>query len=138
MMGAWQIDPTKSVDWTPQERADVKQATAIYKSWIRPMLRDVQAHHILPRPDGYHWDGMFYWSPSLKHGTLYIFRPNNDQAEQRVRLKGLEPATEYRVRSQDGSVAEETRTGAGLMQNGLRIRLPGKYTSDLVFLEAGR
>jgi hypothetical protein len=55
-----------------------------------------------------------------------------------VRLKGLEPATHYRVRSQDGSVAEETRTGAGLMQEGLRIKLPGKYTSDLVFLEEGR
>ena len=97
----------------------MKQATAIYKSWIRPMLRDVKVHHILPRPDGYHWDGMFYWSPSLQHGTLYIFRPNNDQAELRVRLKGLEAgAFRYRVRSQDGSVAEETRTGAGLMRDG--------------------
>jgi hypothetical protein len=138
MMGAWQIDPTKSADWTPEEQAEVKKATAIYKSWIRPMLRDVKVHHILPRPDGYHWDGMFYWSPGLKHGTLYIFRPNNDQVEQRVRLKGLEPARRYRVRSQDGSVAEETRTGTGLMQDGLRIRLPGKYTSDLVYLEEGR
>lgn len=135
MMGAWQIDPTKSADWTPDERAAVKQATAIYKSWIRPMLRDVKVHHILPRPDGYHWDGMFYWSPALKHGTLYMFRPNNDQAEQRVRLQGLVAATRYRVRSQDGSVGEQTRTGAELMQNGLRIKLPGKYTSDLVFLE---
>jgi len=138
MMGAWQIDPTKSVNWTPEERAEVKKATAIYKSWIRPMLRDVKVHHILPRPDGYHWDGMFYWSPGLKHGTLYIFRPNNDQVEQRVRLKGLEPAALYRVRSQDGSVAEESRTGTALMQDGLRIRLPGKYTSDLVCLEEGR
>jgi hypothetical protein len=51
----------------------VKKATAIYKSWIRPILRGVKVHHILPRPDGYHWDGMFYWSPDLKHGTLYIF-----------------------------------------------------------------
>ena len=99
------------------------------------MLRDAEVHHILPRPDGYHWDGMFYWSPGLKRGTLYIFRPNNDLAEQWVRLKGLEAAAQYRVRSQDGSVAEETRTGAGLMQNGLRVKLPGKYTSDLVFLE---
>ena len=135
MMGAWQIDPTKSTDWTPEERTEVKSATAIYKSWIRPMLRDVKVHHILPRPDGNQWDGMFYRSPSLKHGTLYIFRPNNDQLEQRVRLKGLEPAIHYRVRSQDGSVTERTHTGTELMHDGLRIRLPGKYTSDLVYLE---
>ena len=134
MMSAWQIDPTKSADWTPQERNDVKQATAVYKSWIRPILRDVQVHHILPRPDGYHWDGMFYWSPSLRRGTLYIFRPNNDQVEQRVHLKGLNPAAEYHVRSQDGSVSDQTRTGAGLMDSGLRIKLPGKYTSDLIFV----
>jgi len=135
MMGAWQIDPTKSADWTPEERAEVRKAAAVYKSWIRPILRDAQVHHILPRPDGLHWDGMFYWSSSLKHGTLYIFRPNNDQVEQRVRLKGLEPAMHYRVRSQDGSVAEETHTGNELMQDGLTIKLPGKYTSDLIYLE---
>ena len=37
------------------------------------MLKDLQVHHILPRPDDLHWDGMFYWSPGLKRGTLYIF-----------------------------------------------------------------
>ena len=135
MMGAWQIDPTKSADWTAEERAAVKQATAIYKSWIRPMLSDVKVHHILPRPDGYHWDGMFYWSPGLKRGTLYIFRPNNDQAEQKVRLKGLEAGVRYRVWSQDGSVVEETRTGEGLMRDGVRVKLGGKFSSDLVFVE---
>jgi hypothetical protein len=138
MMGAWQIDPTNSAGWTPEERAGVRKATDIYKSWIRPMLRDVHVHHILPRPDGYHWDGMFYWSPSLKRGTLYIFRPNNDQHVRSVRLKGLEPARTYRVRSQDGSVPEQTRSGTHLMQTGLSIKLPGKYTSDLIYLEESR
>ena len=102
------------------------------------MLRDVHVHHILPRPDGYHWDGMFYWSPSLKRGTLYIFRPNNDQLVRSVLLKGLEPARTYRVRSQDGSVPEQTRSGTHLMQTGLSIKLPGKYTSDLIYLEESR
>jgi hypothetical protein len=78
MMNQWQIDPTNSASWTPAQRAKVKRETEIYKSWIRPILQDAEVHHILPRPDGYHWDGMFYWSPSLKHGTLYIFRPNSD------------------------------------------------------------
>ena len=135
MMGAWQIDPTKSADWTPEELEEVRKSTAIYKSWIRPILRDAKVHHILARPDGKHWDGMFYWSPSLKHGTLYIFRPDNDQAEQVVRLKGLEPGEHYRVRSQDGSAAAETLLGSGLMKTGLKIRLPDKYTSDLIYLE---
>ena len=102
------------------------------------MLRDVKVHHILPRPDNYHWDGMFYWSPSLKRGTVYIFRPNNDEQMKRVRLKGLVAAQRYQVRSEDGSVEEGLHSGAELMNAGLRIKLPGKYTSDLIYLETAK
>jgi alpha-galactosidase len=59
MMGAWQIDPTGTLRWTPEQRASAQRDARIYKEWIRPMLKDVKAHHILPRPDGAHWDGMF-------------------------------------------------------------------------------
>ena len=138
MMGAWQIDPTDTSTWTTEERAGAKRATEIYKSWIRPMLRDVKVHHILPRPDDHHWDGMFFWSPSLKRGTLYIFRPNNENVFKRIRLKGLVVGKSYRVRSEDHSVTEGIRTGAELMNLGLRIKLPGKFTSDLVYLEESK
>ena len=138
MMNQWQIDPTDSATWTPEQRAKVKRATEIYKTWIRPILQDVKVHHILPRPDGYHWDGLFYWSPSLKHGTLYIFRPNNDTPARRVSLKGLAPNSKYKIRAEDHSTAESTYSGAELMDKGLVIHLPGKYTSDLVYLEEVR
>jgi len=135
MMSAWQIDPTHSANWTSEEVAGVERATGIYKTWIRPVLRDVIVHHILPRPDGLHWDGMFYWSPSLKRGTVYIFRPNNDQSTQRVRLKGLGPDGQYKIRSEDGSVAEGILSGARLMNPGLIVKLPHKYSSDLIYVE---
>ena len=138
MMGAWQIDPTNTASWTEDEKASVRRAAQIYKDWIRPMLRDVKVHHILPRPDGAHWDGMFYWSPSLKRGTVYIFRPNNDEQTKRVRLKGLAAAQRYRVRSEDGSIAEGVHGGEELTGAGLRIELPGKYSSDLIFVEEAR
>jgi alpha-galactosidase len=135
MMNQWQIDPTNSESWTLEQRAKVRRATEIYKSWIRPILQDVEVHHILPRPDGYHWDGMFYWSPSLKHGTLYIFRPNSDTLAQNVLLKGLEPTATYKVRAEDHSTRGTIYSGQELMNSGLVIYLPGKYTSDLVYLE---
>jgi len=136
MMNQWQIDPTNSASWTPEQRARVKRATDIYKSWIRPILLDCEVHHILPRPDGFHWDGMFYWSPSLRHGTLYIFRPNSDQESQTILLKGLSSATRYKVTAEDRSTAEASYTGEALMNTGLPIRLPARYGSDLVYLEA--
>jgi alpha-galactosidase len=138
MMGAWQIDPTHSADWSPEEIASAQRATEIYKSWIRPMLKDVEVHHILPRPDGLHWDGMFYWSPSLKRGTVYVFRPNNDQATQEVRLPGLAPEGQFHVRSEEGSVPEQVRPGSELMTGGLRVKLPNRYSSDLIYIERNK
>ena len=134
-MGAWQIDPTHTANWSPEDIAGAQRATEIYKSWIRPMMKDVEVHHILPRPDDFHWDGMFYWSPSFKRGTVYIFRPNNDQTVQRVRLRGLAAEGQYRVRSEDGSVSEGTQSGGDLMSAGIQIKLPQKYSSDLIYVE---
>jgi alpha-galactosidase len=138
MMNQWQIDPTHSGSWTPEQRANVKKATDIYKSWVRPILQDVEVHHILPRPDGYHWDGMFYWSPSLKRGTLYIFRPDSNESMQHIALKGLAADTKYTVRSEDHSTPDATYSGKDLMSTGLTIQLPARYTSDLLYFEDAR
>ncbi|MFN8009124.1 MAG: alpha-galactosidase [Terriglobia bacterium] len=138
MQGAWQIDPTNTSTWTLEERAGAKRSAEVYKSWIRPMLRDVKVHHILPRPDDIHWDGMFYWSESLKRGTLFIFRPNNEEPVKQIRLKGLAGEKSYRIWSEDHSVAEGILGGKLLMNVGLEIRLPGKFTSDLIYLEEKR
>ena len=135
MMSWWQIDPTHSASWTPEQRAGVKREVEIYKSWIRPILRDVEVHHILPRPDGFHWDGMFYWSPSLKRGTLYIFRPNSDQAAAHVYLKGLDPGKKYSLRTEDHSIPDGMYSGLQLMSAGLDIHLPKRYSSDLLYIE---
>lgn len=137
MMGAWQIDPTHTANWSSEDIAGAQRATETYKSWIRPILKDVEVHHILPRPDDFHWDGMFFWSPSLKRGTVYIFRPNSDRAVQRVRLKGLATGGRYRVRSEDHSIPEATQSGSELMSAGLSIKLPHKFSSDLIFVEQG-
>jgi hypothetical protein len=81
---------------------------------------------------------MFYWNPDLNHGMLYIFRPNSDTPSQSVVLKGLDPGTNYHVRTEDHSTREATYSGRDLMSSGLVIQLPGKYSSDLVYLEAVR
>jgi hypothetical protein len=73
-----------------------------------------------------------------KRGTLYIFRPNNDQTTQHIRLKGLTPEAQYGINSEDGSVPEEARTGNDLMSTGLKVKLPRKYSSDLIYLEQSK
>jgi len=99
------------------------------------VLQDAKVHHILPRPDGLRWDGLFYFSPTLRRGTVYIFRPDSEVAEMDVPLRGLRIDGRYRVWCEDGSIAPGVRSGRSLMGQGLRIRLPGRYTSDLIYVQ---
>ena len=131
MMGAWVID----VPPLPEHAESIKKSVQVYKSWIRPILRDCKVHHILPRPDGKHWDGLFYWGPKLTKGILFIFRPQSDEARQVVRLKGLESKRQYWVWSEDGSIQPGMKTGKDLMEIGLEIHLPTPNSSDLVFVQ---
>ena len=71
MMGALQCNTANVENWTPEQIRSLQDAIKVYKEWIRPILKDVKVHHILPRPDGKRWDGMLHFSPSLKKGTLY-------------------------------------------------------------------
>jgi len=135
MMGAWQIDPTNTRIWTEAERDAAKRAAGIYKEWVRPMLQDVKVHHILPRPDGTNWDGMFYWNSKIQRGMVYLFRPDAPEASQAVKLRGLAARKKYWVWSEDGSLASGLRTGGDLITNGLNVTLQHRYTSDLIYLQ---
>jgi len=135
MMSAWQMAPVNSENWTAEQKLTARRATDVYKAWIRPVLQDAKVHHILPRPDGLRWDGLFYFSPTLRRGTVYIFRPDSEVAEMDVPLRGLRIDGRYRVWCEDGSIAPGVRSGRSLMGQGLRIRLPGRYTSDLIYVQ---
>ncbi len=134
MMGAWQIDPTNTRIWTDEEKASAQRDAQIYKEWVRPMLKDVKVHHILPRPDGIQWDGMFYWSPTLKQGTVYLFRPNAIEEQKNIPLKGLDPDRKYWVWCESGTTAPAVRSGDDLLKNGIVASLPHRFTSDLYYL----
>ncbi|NQT15594.1 MAG: alpha-galactosidase, partial [Planctomycetes bacterium] len=135
MMSAWICCPANIENWTPEQVRSLREAVEVYKEWIRPILQDAKVHHILPRPDGKHWDGMFYFSPSLKKGTLYIFRPDSDEETKTIKLKGLETQKQYWLWSEDGSILPGVRAGQQLMEAGVVIELPAAYTSDLIFLQ---
>ena len=136
MMSAWQIDPTDTLDWTDAERDSARRAADIYKQWIRPMLADVKVHHILPRPDGMHWDGMFYFSAASRRGMLYIFRPDAPDAQNTIRLKGLAPDQGYWVWSEDASVPPGSSHGSTVDERGFDDRA-GKPVFERPGLRAG-
>ena len=78
---------------------------------------------------------MFYWNATLKKGTVYAFRPNSERARQVIYLAGLEGARSYRVRGEDGSLATAVYSGEALMNDGITLELPRKFTSDIIYVE---
>ena len=137
----WFIDaPTGmngSAPWTDDEKAAVKAAVDTYKTRIRPLVRGADLYHILPRPDNKNWDGIQYYDPAAKKGAVYLFKPSAVADTIAIKLRGVEPATRYKVTFQDGSNPTVEKTGAELTA-GLDVTLKGAPVSELVFIEAVR
>ncbi len=124
--------------WTAEEKAAVKAAVATYKARIRPLVRNADLYHILPRPDGKNWHGIQNNDPAAKKGVEYLFKTAAGIDTKTIKLRGLEPKTIYRVNFEDGTNPPGKKTGEELLQ-GLAVTLKGAPVSELVFLEdAGR
>jgi alpha-galactosidase len=140
-MGApeWFIDAPNggngSAPWTDEEKAAVKAAVATYKTKIRPLVRNGDLYHILPRPDGQNWDGIQYYDPATKKGVVYLFKPAAGTDTMTIKLRGLDPSSTYRITFEDGSNPQMEKTGAELA-GGISVTLTGAPVSELVFVDA--
>ncbi|MEP6886178.1 MAG: alpha-galactosidase [Gammaproteobacteria bacterium] len=123
--------------WNPEHRSVARREFALYKSALRPLIREADLYHVTTRPDGVHWDGIEYFSAPLRRGVLYAFRGSvPDEAAHRFRLQGLDPKRRYRVKFQDrGEAADRVLTGQDLMQTGVEVILPLPLSSELIFIE---
>jgi len=125
-----------SNQWSAEQRADARAEFEVYKSALRPLLREADLYHVADRPDGVHWDGIEYYSARLRRGVLYAFRGSApDQPTHRFRLLGLKPGSRYRIEFQDrGPAAGLVSSGQVLMQEGVPVALALPLSSELVFL----
>jgi hypothetical protein len=123
--------------WSPQQRAEARAQIALYKSALRPLIRQADLYHVAARPDGVHWDGIEYYSGKLRRGVLYAFRGTAlDEPTHRFRLRGLKAGSRYRLAFQDqGGAANQVLAGHSLMQEGMEVALPMPVSSELIFIE---
>ena len=136
MLGWFSLMQSSS-EWTQEQRAEARVQFALYKSALRPLIREADVYHVAERPDGVHWDGIEYYSGALRRGVLYAFRGSaSDQPSHRFRLLGLRPETRYRLEFQDrGASANVVLAGRSLMQEGVAVTLPLPLSSELIFFE---
>jgi hypothetical protein len=122
--------------WDAPQHAAAKAELQLYKSELRPLIRDADLYHISERPDGVRWDGMEYFDPRNRHGALYLFRGSTpSEPEHHFVLRGLNPASRYRLRFHDHSTPDHIERGDQLMQQGLQLRLPVANSSEIVLFE---
>jgi len=135
MMG-WASLMQDSGEWTEEQRAAAIKNITLYKTELRPLIREAQLYHVSQRPDGVHWDGMEYWDRARKKGVVFAFRGTiSDQQEHRFVLAGLEASKRYHLHYEDGSMPDREEIGADLMAGGLLVKLKEINSSELVFVE---
>jgi Melibiase/Glycosyl hydrolase family 36 C-terminal domain len=135
MMG-WFTLMLDTTAWTPAEHAAAKQAIALYKSRLRPLIREADLYHVSDRPDGVHWDGMEYFDAVKQRGVLFAFHGSlASESEHDFRLQGLDAAARYRLTYIDHTSKNAVVSGGDLMKRGLTVRLAETNTSELVFFE---
>ncbi|MCY2992357.1 MAG: alpha-galactosidase [Planctomycetota bacterium] len=124
--------------WTQAEKEAVKACVETYKTQLRPLIRQADLYHILPRPDGQHRDGLEYFDSVAGKGVIYLFQPAEEPAAKPLCFKGLDAKQSYRVRFEDGSQPPCVKSGAELLDPGLSVTLAGAEVSELIFFELVR
>jgi alpha-galactosidase len=135
MMG-WVTIMLDTTAWTPEQHEAARDAIALYKQQLRPLIRDAELYHISERPDGVHWDGVQYWDAKRGQGVVFAFRGTTEENMHRFRLAGLDAGKSYRLHFADATQPDRIATGHELMEQGLNVALNAPLSSELVFLSA--
>ena len=119
--------------------AFMRRCVDLYKNFIRPFLPTARVYHhtpecFRPQPSG---TGILETAAAdASRGMLGVFRLSSPaESETVVRLRGVDRSRRYRVTFDNRNETCEV-SGYELANAGLRIRLDGALTSELVLYEA--
>ncbi len=112
----------------------------LYNEKIKPLVREANLYHVLPRPDHIHWDGVQYGRDDRPDngvaGVVFLFKPTPENPEEIcIRIRGLNAGFRYKVRFYEREEQSFTATGSDLMKNGLRVRIAEESGSEMIFIE---
>lgn len=136
MMG-WLSIMIDTTAWDSDHHAEAKKEIEMYKSQLRPLIRDAALFHIAARPDGVGWDGIEYFDSKKQRGALYAFRGTTKvEIKHRFVLRGVDATSRYQVRFHDHSSVDRVVNGDQLLTSGIVVDLPKSNSSEIVFFEA--
>jgi hypothetical protein len=110
----------------------------LYKNVMRPLIKYGNLYHILPRPDGVHWDGLQYIDLNSENetiGMVLLWKPTDTEGPQKtVKLRGLEAEVSYQLTFEDRTEQNAVYTGAELMENGLTVTIAEATGSEMIWI----
>ncbi|GGD79905.1 carbohydrate binding domain-containing protein [Paenibacillus nasutitermitis] len=112
----------------------------MFRDKLKPLVRNADLYHILPRPDGTHWDGIQYFDPAATgageiKGVTFLFKPGNAEGNTKtIKFRGLDPLESYAVEFEDRSEQNTIKTGAELMA-GLEVTIAENRGSEMIWLK---
>ncbi|MBE6598852.1 MAG: hypothetical protein E7638_05370 [Ruminococcaceae bacterium] len=110
----------------------------VYNKIMKPLIRHGDLYHILPRPDGIHWDGLQYIdadSENVIKGLVMLWKPTDTEGpEKTVYLRGLEADTMYKLTFEDRPEQNCEVLGSELMTNGLTVIIEGESGSEMIWI----
>ena len=110
----------------------------LHNEKIKPLIREGNLYHTLPRPDHIHWDGIQYGCDRIPEngvgGVLFLFKPTDEEGpEKTVSIRGLNPELTYFVEFYERKEQSFTAVGAELMEKGLTCVIEEPCGSEIVF-----
>ncbi|MCQ2361030.1 MAG: GH36 C-terminal domain-containing protein [Paludibacteraceae bacterium] len=127
-------------DMSDVEFDEAKKAWKLYNEKQRAILRGANVYHILPMPDGNHWDGMEFFNPDTNKGSVFLFSHKAgggaDGTSKTIYLQGLNPTDVYKVTFQDRTNLSCQRSGSELMTNGIKVTgFSDTFATEIIWIE---
>ena len=128
-------------NWTGTTEEDISYwphyIDNLYNTVMKPLIKYGDLYHILPRPDGVHWDGLQYIDLDSENetiGMVLLWKPTDTEGPQKtVKLRGLDPTASYQLTFEDRPEQNAVYTGAQLME-GLTVTIEGDFGSEIIWI----
>jgi alpha-galactosidase len=125
-------------EMNPGQMGIVRHMIELYKDFVRPFQPESRIYHHTPVMPGIEPRGtgiLELAADDASRGILGVFQLSNpDSPETVVRFRGVDVAKRYRV-TWDNRGSTVVLDGLRLVEEGLRFRLDGALTSELILYE---
>ena len=125
--------------WNQHMLARMQHWIGLYRTFVRPFMRDSRVYHhtpSVPGPDPQGWGVIELASRDRTRAICGLFQlAAPTQPEYVLRFRGLDLSKRYRVTSDNAGETFEV-DGFSLMRQGTTVRLEGALTSELLVVES--